>query len=668
MTRCRAIASLSAVVLGITRPEALPAQRWVSGAELPLVREASALRQAQATDTALASWRATAHGVLRLVLASEPGTVARSEPIKVDELTVTVYGLLPDRVKQVITDWRDTTLHPLGEARYHRDHLGIVSSDFGDRIRLGDGDEVRDLIHPLSVAGLDYYEFALGDTIRITLNGDVVNVVAVAVRPRNQAGPGTVGTLFIDPARRVLARFAFTFTAESYRDLTVRDITVTLESALVLSRHWLPSNQSIVIRRSNNRGIRADWKIRDYVLGDRGADSLFRQGRDSFPAVGGLIAQRGSSSRDTSFRTVLAEPLRVDDDVRAVAEEASAMIGGRSLQLPRPRRVVTGGLFAVNRVQGHTLYPGLAIPIGQSLTATVRGGYGFSDRRAVGLARLEGPLGRAAWSVEGERAMEDVGDVRQYYGTLSFLYPFMSGRDPSDWSLITRGMAGLRLPVGQIQFTLDAGVERSESAITMRPLRNDGRPNPALGAGTATVARLGIGHRRLNGNEIGTRIEIGRGDADWQRISGNATLYHSLGAGRARLSLSGGAGSRGLPGYRHFVLGGSSTLPGVSPRSLGGRSMALADLSYECPLSTACLSGGRRARRSPLVTNIVAPFVAVGRAGGDDPLLPWRGDNVVTTVVGVRFTTFGGTIVMPVSGVLFPFGSLVSFSLGARIH
>jgi hypothetical protein len=261
----------------------------------------------------------------------------------------------------------------------------------------------------------------------------------------------------------------------------------------------------------------------------------------------------------------------------------------------------------------------------------------------------------------------DVGDVRQYYGTLSFLYPFISGRDPSDWTLITRGMAGLRLPVGQILFTLDAGIERSESAMTMRPLRNDDRPNPALGVGTATVARLGIGQRWLNENEISTRIEIGRGDADWQRVSGNVTLYESLGAGRARLSLSGGAGSAGLPGYRHFVLGGSSTLPGISPRSLGGRSMALADLSYECHLSTACLSGGRGSRRRPQVTNIVAPFVAVGRAGGDDPLMPWRGDNVVTTVAGVRFT-FAGGIVLPVGGVVLPFGGALSFSLGARIR
>jgi len=645
-------------------PVSLPAQHWVSGAELPLVREASALRSAQATDTTLASWRATAHGVLRLMSVSEPGTVSRSEPVKVDELTATVYGRLPDRVKQIITTWRDTALQPFAQTRYHRDHLGIVSSDFGDRIRLGDGDEVRDLIHPLSAAGVDYYEFALGDTLRITINGEVLRVVAVSVRPRNQAGPGTVGTLFIDQGRHLLARFRFTFTPESYRDPLVRDITVTLESALVLSRHWLPSNQSIVVRRERAM-IRGDWTIRDYVLGDRSADSLFRQGPDSFAAVGGLTARSASLSGDASFKARLAEALRPDVGVRAVAEEASVMMGGRSLQRPRPLRVVTSGLFAVNRVQGYTLYPGQVIPIGQSLTATVRAGYGFSDGRALGLARLEGPLGRAAWSVEGERAMQDVGDVRQYYSVLSFLYPFISGRDPSDWTLITRGMAGLRLPIGQIQFTLDAGVERSDSVVTMRPLRNDKRPNPNLAAGTAAVARLGIGRRWLSENEISARIEIGRGDADWQRVSGNVTLYQALGAGRARLSVSGGAGSRGLPGYRNFVLGGSSTLPGISPRSLGGRSMALADLSYECRLSMACLSGGRASTAS--LVPIVAPFVAMGTAGGDNPLLPWRGDNVMTAVAGLRFS-WGAGILTPIGGAPIPFGGVVSFSLGARIR
>jgi len=97
--------------------------------------------------------------------------------------------------------------------------------------------------------------------------------------------------------------------------------------------------------------------------------------------------------------------------------------------------------------------------------------------------------------------------------------------------------------------------------------------------------------------------------------------------------------------------------------------MGLADLSYECRLSTACLSGHRQSARPQLFTNIIAPFVAVGRAGGDNPLLPWRGENVTTMVAGVRFT-FAGGLVTPVGRVRVrvPIGGVVSFSLGAHIR
>src|SRR4051794_24287701 len=55
-----------AVLLLVATPTTLQAQHWVAGAELPLVRQASAQRRAQATDTTLAPWRATAHGLVRL--------------------------------------------------------------------------------------------------------------------------------------------------------------------------------------------------------------------------------------------------------------------------------------------------------------------------------------------------------------------------------------------------------------------------------------------------------------------------------------------------------------------------------------------------------------------------------------------------------------------------
>jgi hypothetical protein len=640
-----------ALLLLLAAPAALGAQVWVAGADLPLVRDASAQRRTQASDTALASWRATARGLVRLGPLAEPGIVTSEVPAKADELTVTVYGRLPDRIKQVVNHWSDTILVPMmGAPRYHRDHLGIVSSDFGDRIRLGDGDEVRDLIHPLSAEGLKYYEFATGDTTRIRIAGDVIPVVPVSVRPKNSTSPGTVGTMYIDADRRVLVRFRFTFTPESYRDMSVIDITVTLESALLYSTLWLPSRQSIVVRRvgRENGTLRADWEIHDYVLGDRSADSLFRQGRDSLPAVGGLRAPRGSLSGDTTMTTVLAQTPPPDAGIRTTVEEASVMMEGRPLQGGRRMRILfEEDIVTVNRVQGYALYPGVAFPVGESLTFTARAGYGFSDRHLFGLARIEGPARSAAWRLEASRAMEDVGDTPQWGGALNTLYPLISGHDPSDWTLISRALLGLRIPLGQVQLTLDGGIERSESVETRYTKRQFNRLNPPLGAGTSTVGRLSIGRRWSNENEIGLRVEAGRGDVDWERVAGNVKLHHVLGPGRAVLSLSGGAGSRDLPGYRNFVLGGPSTLPGVAARSLGGRSVALADLSYERRFSVVNLLVGRRSRSRSDGASTFAPFVAAGLAGGDEPALPWRGTNVVTTTVGLRFN---------IGGLVFPIG------------
>jgi hypothetical protein len=645
-----------ALLLILAAPATARAQRWVSGTELALVRQASAQRKALATDTALASWRATARGLVRLGPVTEQGSVPSAKSAKADELIVTVYGRLPDRIKQVIGHWTDTVLAPsMAMPRYHRDHLGIVSSDFGDRIRLGDGEEVRNLIHPLSSEGLDYYEFAVGDTMRIRAAQEVILVVPVSVRPRDPKSPGTIGTLYIDPDRRVLVRFRFTFTPESYIDRSVIDITVTLESSLLNSTHWLPSRQSIVVRRQGreNGMLRADWEIGNYIIGERSADSLFRQGPDSFPAVGGLRGVRGSLSGDTTVETVLTVTPRPDAGVRATAQEASKMVGGRSLQGGRRRNRVlfADDIVTVNRVQGYTFYPGMAFPVGQSLTLSLRPGYGFADRQMFGSARLEGPVGLAAWRLEGERAMQDVGDVRQYDGPLSFLYPVMSGRDPGDWTRISRGMFGLRFPLRDFQFTLDGGMEHSESVVTQYTKRDFDRPNPALGAGTAAVGRMSVGRRWSDANEIGVRVEVGRGDADWQRIAANMKLHQSLAKGRVVLALSGGVGSAGLPGYRNFVLGGPSTLPGVDDRSLGGRSMALADLSYERRFSIWRLLGIGGSQNRPGGANTVAPFVAAGLAGGDQPLLPWRGTNVVAYSVGLRFNI--GGLVIP-AGVQVP--------------
>ena len=249
------------------------AQEWASGADLDLVRRAVAQRSLRDADSLFASWRARAHGLVRFtsLVGDPPGQIERV--LRADELRVDVFGAGPGRSKQVIVAWRDTSFLP-NTIRYHRDHLGIVANDFGGIIRIGGGDEVRDLIHPLSAAGLEYYRFALGDTTIIASARDRVRVVAVLVRPVDPRGMGVVGTLYLDLDRAELVRFVFTFTPASYRDATVSEITVTLENSLREGTRWLPWRQSIAIRRGSplldlpwQTMIRGDWEIDDYQLG-----------------------------------------------------------------------------------------------------------------------------------------------------------------------------------------------------------------------------------------------------------------------------------------------------------------------------------------------------------------------------------------------------------------
>src|SRR5437868_7735287 len=107
----------------------------------------------------LRAWHVRAHGVLLCLAQLGDGGTGTPRLVKADELDVEVYWSAPGRSKQVIRGWRDRRYLPT-DIHYHRDHLGIVTDGFGPRIRIGEGDEVRDVVHPLSVEGLGSYEFA----------------------------------------------------------------------------------------------------------------------------------------------------------------------------------------------------------------------------------------------------------------------------------------------------------------------------------------------------------------------------------------------------------------------------------------------------------------------------------------------------------------------------
>ena len=130
----------------------LAAQGWDTPEALALVGRAVERRAAVEADSTLLSYRTRAHGFVFFLAQVGAGLAEPPRLIKADELDVEVYWQAPDHSKQVVLGWRDGTFLPT-DIEYHRDHLGIVTNDFGDVIRIGESDEVRDAVHPLARAG-----------------------------------------------------------------------------------------------------------------------------------------------------------------------------------------------------------------------------------------------------------------------------------------------------------------------------------------------------------------------------------------------------------------------------------------------------------------------------------------------------------------------------------
>ncbi len=331
------------LVLAAPIPTRASAQGWNGDSALALARRAIERRAQTAVDTALRDYKAKAHGFLFFLGQFGEGLTEPPRLVKADQLELEVYWKAPQLSKQRIIGWRDRAELPT-DINYHRDHLGIVQNNFGTTIRLGEGDEVRDVPHPLAPGGTDLYDFTLGDTTAIVLSQRAVRVVALRVRPKNFASAAIVGTLFIDIESAELVRLAFNFTPKAYLDPQLEDVSIVLDNALWDGRFWLPYRQEVEIRRRATwldipaRGIiRGRWEIDGYVF-NLGLDASFFRGdeitalpkaaRDSFPWPGPLSA----AIQD------VAEPVR-ENDLQRVRAEVSRIAGRRALTGLKRRRL-----------------------------------------------------------------------------------------------------------------------------------------------------------------------------------------------------------------------------------------------------------------------------------------------------------------------------------------
>ncbi|MCI0345584.1 MAG: hypothetical protein L0221_09105, partial [Chloroflexi bacterium] len=449
-------------------------------------------QEAQA-DTALRSWRTRAHGFVFFLAQIGNGLTGPPRLVKADELDVEVYWQVPGRSKQIILGWRDGRFLPT-DIDYHRDHLGIVTNDFGDVIRIGEGDEVRDVPHPLSPAGLEAYEFALGDSLSIRSAAGEIRVRELRVRPRDFAAPLVVGSLYLDAASARVVRFRFSFTPAAYLDRQLEDISVVLENSLVEGRFWLPFRQEIEIRRRTSwldfpaRGIiRGRWEIGDYELGIALPPVVFA-GAD----IGGLRRPQPDDPRWTvPLREAIAGAAPPLDrrDIQVLRAEVERIAGTRGLSgLPAGRLAVgsISDVVHVNRAQGLTLGLGGMLRLGTSrVRLRPRIGFGTADDRLTGGLAVEVGVGAAELTGFVARRVTDFSELRVISGLLNSFLAQEAGDDYGDYVRIDAAGVAVRQPLGGLAaVSLELGVERSRSLeVRATPARGSFRPNPPLGAG-----------------------------------------------------------------------------------------------------------------------------------------------------------------------------------------
>ncbi len=609
-------------------------------------------------------FQARAHGLV--LFGYQLGSTAEATHprlSKADELMVEVYWQAPGQSKQRVVSWRDTTAFPT-DIEYHRDHLGLILDEFGSDMRLGDGDEVRDLTHPLSDIGEALYTFTAGETVRLQTANDTIVLLGIHVRPRVANQPGVVGTLYLERESASLVRFEFTFTSSSYRDPTIEGIFVQLENARSEDQ-WLPWRQVVEIRRTAARWalpiqsvIRTSWQVESVEFTRGFGAALFRG-----PPIVGLRAPALGTMWPEAWATVLGnDALRPQSDIAQMHNLARALIGDGSLvrrPAVRPQIASVSSLVRFTDVEGLAIGLGSQLRVGGARTVSLYGRLGTAFDELQGEAILTQPFSGGQVRIWGSRLVVDVADPRDAPSS-GFVASILASGSWHIGDYLRRTSAGLGVTwaVG-VDERLDLALSWEKATSLFSTGASPASPgrNPALGAGSFGVARLGWTHQR-GGWNLSTEGELGAGNKSYGLVGGRVEgRVGGFGvAGRVMASTA------DLPRSRSRPFGGWGTLLGEPFRAYGGRYTTLLRLDLPIPVMAPTVSVARFGRVSPI--RAVGPFFTLGWAAGQIRGAPWTTTEGLRPVLGLRASAFYDMIVIEVGWAIRHRDLGVSVDLG----
>jgi len=604
---------------------------WNDDRTRALVIAATARRAAQLADTGLVDYTARAHGYVTFLAQLGTGFALPPAVIKSDELMVEVYWGAPDRSKQRIIGRRDTLLLPT-DINYHRDHLAVIQNNFPAIIRLGDGDEVRDVPHPLSPGGFESYDYRIVDSLSIRTGDRVIDVIQVDLRPKDDAQPGAVGAVFIDRVTASVVRMSFSFTRAALKDRQLEDVSVILENGLVDGRFWLPRRQEIEIRRSATwmdfpaRGIiRGRWEICCISTNQSVPPQTF-VGPEIVEVP--LAQQRAFPFEGELLRTLPAEVRALDAaEVRRVQEEARALVRAGALARARttsPSARSVSDIVRVNRAEGFALGAGLRQSLGSGLTSTLGGRYGFADSRAKGRADLTWESARGhRLTLEGRNDFAEVGDQQEVSGLRNSIAAQEFGADWTDPYGVAGGALRLTLPVrGRSRLAIELARER-HAPLALRATPATGRFEPLFAADRVTVSSLQADWTvspptdpdaldlsfalRLSGG-LATPTAGGE-TSGYVRSSLQVDARRPLAGGRliSRTALASVSGGGGVPAQMGVAVGGPLSAPGYAFHAFRGGATVQQRLEWQRRIPFVPMKLGRFGVVPSSI--VAAPFV-----------------------------------------------------------
>jgi len=600
---------------------------------MDLVDRAIARRAAQLADTGLANFHATAHGSLTFLAQLGEGFPDPPKVVRTDELAVEVYWRAPNESKQRIVGRRDTLLLPT-DIQYHRDHLAIVQNNFPSIIRLGDGDEVRDVPHPLSALGRAVYDFAITDSLTIKTTDRTFDVVMVTVRPKDVTKPRAVGAVYLDRSNGSVVRMTFSFTRAALKDEQLEDVSIILESGLVDGKYWLPRRQEIEIRRTGSwlqfpaRGIiRGRWEICCVQVNADLGTPLF-QGPEIVSLSPDVLQKypfKGSVLDAMPGDVKLSE----NDDVRRVQDEARALV--RADALARVQRTALSipsisDIVRMNRVEGLAFGAGLTRSLGDGFSAGGHVRFGTSDHAfKESLSAAWNRASGAGVSIAAHDDFRSAGDVQEVSGLRNTIAAQEFGTDMTD-EFRSRGVT-LGIDAGELfgarwKLTLDRD-QQSALAVHAKPVSGAFQPAFAADSVTEWRATLSGFHAKsdapfgstlqLNGAVSAARSHFDGGarlgTEEWSgRIVGAAQFERPFGTDRLELETNAAVVlGAGAPAQDLVYFGGPITGPGYGYHAFSGNIGVDQRVEWRHPLWAIPIPLGRFGSMSMPVT--VAPFV-----------------------------------------------------------